>query len=367
MILCELFLTVLLLPAEIRPAFENSRRQNPVEDSIRFYDGLSFDVIGKYHTEKHWGRFPERYKNTLRENVWNLGQSSAGIGVRFNTNATTIMVRWTVRNETNLKHMPATGVKGVDLYAFAKGKWQYVRTGFPSERTTEATLLSKGDGISREYLLNLPLYDGVISVEIGVNKGSEITGAKQKLLITDKPVVYYGTSIAQGGCASRPGLAFTNILARKLDRTFLNFGFSGNGTIETSVGEAMAEIDAALFVIDCNANTGADLIYERTISLVNLLAQKRPGVPVLLVEGFMNESFYLTPAAGVNESVVNKRNELKRAFEKLKKAGAKNIYYKTGDGLIGDDHEGTVDGIHPNDIGMMRIADSLFPVLKKIL
>lgn len=368
MIILQLLYALILFNADAHPTRSTVYPQNCLaEDSITYHDGLDFDVIGKYHTEKHWGRLPERYKGTLRENVWNLGRNSAGIGIRFSTNATTIIVRWEVMNETNLRHMPATGVKGIDLYAFADGQWQYVKTGFPTAKKSEAPMLSNGTGQATEYLLNLPLYDGVVSLQIGVNEGAEISAAKEKYLLAAKPVVYYGTSIAQGGCASRPGLAFTNILSRKLDRAIVNFGFSGNGTIETSVGEAMAEADAALYVIDCNANTSEDLIYDRTVELVKLLKQQRSSVPVLLVEGFANESFHLTPASGVNQNVITKQKELKRAFETLKKSGVKDIYYKTGDGLIGEDHEGTVDGIHPNDIGMMRIAEALYPVLKKIL
>lgn len=369
MTLCRLFIGLLLISANNGWAerLNEEKKLISLEDSIRFHDGLSFRVIGKYHDEQTYRRFPARYKNTLREEVWNLGQNSAGIGIRFATDASTIVVRWTVMNESNLRHMPATGVRGVDLYTFANNQWQYVRTGFPSAKTTEYTLLSQGDGQLREYLLNLPLYDGVESVEIGVNEDAEITKPKENYLLDKKPVVYYGTSIAQGGCASRPGLAYTNILSRKLDREFINFGFSGNGTIETSVGEAMCEIDAALFVIDCNPNTKAELIYDRTLALVQMLKKQKPEVPILLVEGFLNESNYFNPASDGNENIIKKRRELKRAFDTLKKSGATRLFYQKGDGLIGTDHEGTVDGIHPNDIGMLRMAEALLPAVRKLL
>ncbi|MGC1244099.1 MAG: SGNH/GDSL hydrolase family protein [Chryseosolibacter sp.] len=366
MMICQL-LTFVLLFAGMNVAEAQPPVRPFAEDSIRFQDAHDFSIIGKYHGEKNYVRFPGKYKNSLRESVWNLGQHSAGISIRFRTNATTIMVRCTVLNDAGMSHMPATGVKGLDLYAHNGSGWQYVRTGIPKGKQNEYTLLNDGDGAAREYLLNLPLYDGVESLEIGVNEDAEITKPVERFLLDARPVVYYGTSIAQGGCASRPGLAFTNILSRSLDRSFINFGFSGNGTIETSVGEAMCEIDAALYVIDCNANTKSDLIYERTIALVQMLRKRRPGTPVLLVEGFMNESFYFNPASGVNEDVTKKQQELNRAYQALKKAGVKDLYYRKGEGLIGSDHEGTVDGIHPNDIGMMRIADALLPVMKRIL
>ena len=363
-----LLFVLFLFQREGNPGSQGNSDGNVLsEDSIKFYDGQQFDVIGKYHVEKNYVRFPEKYKNTLRDQVWNLGQNSAGISIRFRTNASTIVARWTVMNDANLLHMPATGVKGVDLYTYSDNQWQYVRTGFPSTRTSEFELLSKGDGVPREYLLNLPLYDGVESVEIGVNESAEISGAKERFLLDKKPVVYYGTSIAQGGCASRPGLAFTSILSRQLDRPFINFGFSGNGTLETSVGEAMCEIDAALFVIDCNPNTPPELIYDRTIALVELLKKQKPEIPVLLVGGFMNESYFFNPRSEVNEKVARKHRELNRAYETLKKSGVTKLHFRRGDGLIGHDHEGTVDGIHPNDVGMMRIAEGLLPVIKKIL
>ena len=119
-----------------------------------------------------------------------------------------------------------------------------------------------------EYLLNLPLYDGIDSLRIGVNREAFISKPRENYLLAQKPVVYYGTSIAQGGCASRPGMVFTGILSRALNRNFINLGFSGNGRIESAVGEAMCEVDAALFVIDCNPNTNRELIYDRTMELV---------------------------------------------------------------------------------------------------
>jgi hypothetical protein len=359
-LLCLLFVLHALAPLH---AFDVI---SPV-DSMVFFDGHQFDLIGKFHGEKNYVRFPARYKNAVRESVWKLSRNSAGISIRFRTNATAIVVKCTVMNDADLPHMPSTGVKGVDLYAFNGKHWQYMRTGIPRGKVNEYVLMSDGDGKFREYLLNLPLYDGVDSLQIGVNPGAEITTARERLLLDKKPIVYYGTSIAQGGCASRPGLGFTNILSRQLDRSIVNFGFSGNGTIETSVGEAMCEADAALYVIDCNPNTPVELIYERTVALVEMLKTRKPEIPVLLVGGFMNESFFFSPASDVNKNVQKKQDELKRAFETLKKTGVAKLFYSPGNDLIGKDHEGTVDGIHPNDIGMMRIAEALHRVIEKIL
>jgi len=186
-------------------------------------------------------------------------------------------------------------------------------------------------------------------------------------------VVYYGSSIAQGGCASRPGMAFTNILSRKLDRSFINFGFSGEGTFDAAVGEAMCEINAALYVIDCNPNTEKELIYQRAIDLVKQIRKCKPNIPILLVENFLYANQRILPEKPLNndnrrrEMREDKQKELRLAFETLKKSGIKELYYQNGKDLIGDDGEATVDGVHPNDLGMMRIAEALFPELKRIL
>lgn len=333
-------------------------------DTIKFYDGQSFTIIGRYHTEKNYARFPSEYKNKVREDVWDLGQHSAGISIRFSTNSPYIVARWTSQNDNVMDHMPFTGIKGIDLYAFIDNGWKYINTGRVKGKTSEYTLVSSSGNMYREYLLNLPLYDGVDSLSIGVKPGADISSPVEKLLTEKKPVVYYGSSIAQGGCASRPGMAFTNILSRRLDRSFINMGFSGSGTFDIPVGEAMCETDAALYIVDCNPNTRTELIYDRAMELVKLLKQKRPDVPVLLVEAFYYVNGFTNPQDSEN---ARKNKELLRAYETLLKSGIKELYYQKGDGLIGDDYEGTVDGVHPNDLGMMRIADSLEPVIRKII
>jgi len=334
------------------------------DNPVKYYDGQSFTIIGKFHSEKNYRRFPAEYQDSLRKEVWSLGQNSAGISIRFNTNSPVIMVKWISINNYSMDHMASTGVKGVDLYAYLNGTWQYISTGRVKGKENEYTMVQTGDKVYREYLLNLSLYDGIDSLSIGVNSDAEIGPPKENYLVTKKPVVYYGTSIAQGGCASRPGLAFTNILSRKLDRPFINMGFSGNGNCELSVGQAMCETDAVLYVLDCNPNTKAEEVYERTIKLVTLLKEKRPETPVLLVESIYFENIL---SGDVTKEPVRKNAELLRVYKSLRESGIDKLYYKESDGMIGTDHEGTVDGIHPNDIGMLRMAESLEPVIRKII
>jgi hypothetical protein len=334
------------------------------KDTLKFVDGQSLTIIGKYHSEKNYARFPKSYENRVRKEVWDLGQDAAGISIRFRTNTRQITVRWTALFDNTMDHMPLTGIKGVDLYAWVGNEWKYVNTGRVKGKVNEFTLLKTKDAVYREYLLNLPLYDGIDSLSIGVNDDAEITKPVADYLISKKPVVYYGSSISQGGCASRPGMAFTNIMERAMDRTFINMGFSGNGTFDIPVGEAISEIDASLYVIDCNPNTRTGQIYDRAVELVKFLREKRPDIPILLIEAY----YYVSGLGDPKDSENAKKNaELKHAYQTLKKAGIKKLYYRKGNGLIGDDYEGTVDGVHPNDLGMMRIAKSLQPTIEKLV
>jgi len=333
-------------------------------DTIQFFDGQKFTIIGRFHSENSYRRFPPKYENSLRKEVWNLGQHSAGISIRFRSNSPFIDVKWVVMNDAVMDHMPFTGIKGIDLYSFVDGKWKYISTGRVKGKSNEFMMVNNAGDDFREYLLNLPLYDGTDKVLIGISKESSITVPEEKYLTLKKPVVYYGTSIAQGGCASRPGLLFTNIISRAIDRPVINLGFSGNGTMDLSVGDAMCESDASLYVIDCLPNMKSELVYDRTIELVMKLHRERPEVPVLLIEAFPYTNGFTNLPASVNSK---KNTELKRAYDSLKKAGISNLHYREGGDLIGNDYEGTVDGVHPNDIGMLRIAEALVPTIRRLV
>jgi hypothetical protein len=336
-------------------------------EQIIWHDLKEFTIEGKgwSETKDFYDRLPAKAEKTVRPAVWNLSRDSAGICARFITDAPNISARWKLRKESlAMPHMPASGVSGLDLYAKEKNKWLWVGAAQPKNfPTNEATLV---DGIAvhggREFLIYLPLYNGVTSVEIGVPAGTKIRAAMPRL---QKPIVFYGTSILQGGCASRPGMAYPAIIGRKLDWPTINLGFSGNAKSEPEIAQLLTELDPAVYVLDPVPNMDAALIRERMEFFVRTVRNSHPKIPIFLVESLAYTDGALVPKR--KERYSSSNAALRDVFSKLKNSGVKNLHYVSGENLIGDDHEATVDGTHPTDLGFVRIAEKLEPVLRKFV
>lgn len=365
-------LTLLALPSAllaVGPAVDPATAKVDQQTGIHWYDirPLGLEGQGWTDTKAPFDRLPAKAEKTTRPPVWNLSRHSTGLCVRFVTDATTIHARWTVTNKNlAMPHMPATGVSGLDLYVKTPaGKWQWVANGRPTSETTTAQLASGLAPEEKEYLLYLPLYNGVSSVEIGLPKGTTLKKADARPANRKSPIVFYGTSITQGGCASRPGMVHTAIIGRKFDCSVINLGFSGNGTLDLDIAALLGELDAAVFVLDCLPNLTAAQVAERTEPFVKALRKAKPTTPILLVEDRTYANAPVLPALAKRNA--ESRAAYKKAFDALIAAGDKNLFYLTGDKLIGDDGEGTVDGSHPTDLGFMRQADAFAEALKPLL
>lgn len=371
----RLCVTTIVLAISISTAvaadrIEPSRGKLSDDQSTRWFDLKELDIEGQAwrETKAPFDRLPAKAEGKVRGAVWGLSRQSAGLCARFVTDATTIKARWTLTSANlAMPHMPATGVSGLDLYVKFDGTWRWLANGRPTAQANEATLASIPAG-TREFLLYLPLYNGVSSVEIGLPATATLSKAepyKSEDGAVRKPIVFYGTSITQGGCASRPGMVHTAILQRRLDFPVVNLGFSGNGQMEMEVVELMAEIDAACYVIDCLPNLDASKVAERTEPLVRKLREIRPKAPILLVEDrSYSDSFLVTSKHERNES---NRHALHSAFARLQGEGVEGLFYLSGESLLGDDNEGTVDSSHPTDLGFVRQADAFEFALRPIL
>ncbi len=340
-----------------------------VNAQLKYYDAYGFPLYGKIsdQTETRYERLPAHIKSSTRTPVWNLGKNTAGLYIRFASNTSSVSLKWSLYENRIMNHMTATGIKGFDLYCYRNNKWEFVNSARPKADSmdNEATIVANMDTETKEFLLYLPLYDGVTSLQIGVDSTAVLLGSEQNLFGNNKPVICYGTSILQGGCASRPGMAHTNILSRWLKTEFINLGFSGNGQLDYEIAEIIAEKEASLIILDFMPNVNVTQIEEKMEKFYDIVRKKSPNVPILFIENpiFPQGHFDLHM-----QNVVKEKNiALNKIFAKLQSKGEKNIRLISSAGMIGVDGEATIDGIHFTDLGFMRYAEYLYPILDQYL
>lgn len=334
---------------------------------LRYYDATEFPLYGKAteETGNRYDRLPDSLKTISRKPVWHLSRNSAGLAIRFCSNSTTIAAKWENLNNNLMNHMTPTGTKGLDLYAWVDGTWRFVNSGRPTGKVNQATIISHMQPIEREYMLYLPLYDGVTSLSIGIDSIAFISTPRMAIPVRTNPIVFYGTSILQGGCANRPGMAHTNIISRRLNREIINLGFSGNAFLDYEIADVMASVDAGAYVLDFVPNASAGQIYEKMETFYRILRDKHPHTPIIFIEDpIFTHALFDTQIA---MEVKKKNKAVNSVFNTLKAKGEKNIYMISSEKMLGEDGEATVDGIHFTDLGMMRYADLVCPIIKKTL
>jgi lysophospholipase L1-like esterase len=339
------------------------------QSKLAWHDVTEWGVEGKgwQETARYFDRLPAKAKNLVRPAVWNLSRHSAGMLCRFETDATTIHTRYELLSASvAMAHMPATGVSGIDLYVRdPQGLQRWVGVTRPTAKKVEATLAKNLDpsvnGL-REFAIYLPLYNGIESLEIGVPEGATLKSLSPR---EEKPLVFYGTSIMHGACASRPGMSITGIVGRRLNRPVINLGFSGNGRMEAEVAHLLAELDAKVYLIDCLPNINGQQVAERTEPLVHILRKARPKTPIVLVEDRTYSNAHIFKSSRTRHAA--SRAALAKAYKNLQNEGVKNVHYLAGDLLLSNDSEATTDGSHPSDLGMAQYADAYQTILEKIL
>ncbi len=241
------------------------------------------------------------------------------------------------------------------------GAWRWLSVSKPTNKKTNAKLI---DGITakpRDFAAYLPLYNGTESLKFGVPEGAMFEPIEPR---KEKSILFYGTSITHGACASRPGMPHPAILGRRLNKPVINLGFSGNGKMENEVGQFLCELDPAVYVIDCLPNMNGAEVAQRAEPLVRQLRQARSDTSILLVEDrtYANTPFIKTKQIRHQQS----RGELRKAYDNLIADGFKQLGYLEGDTLLGDDRDDTTDGSHPNDLGFYRQANAMEPALRKL-
>ena len=330
-----------------------------VTNGIKWIDGKILPIEGRAFddVDHYYDRLPSGVSTNVNKGVRDMKHHTSGMQFRFSTDSKRLFFKWVPYNAgwMSMDHMPKSGMSGIDVYRFdaAQGRWLYVKTGRIEQPSGAQLELPWSPGTP--CLVNLPLYNGVKEFALGVETNAAVRTLPPRRSGVEKPVVFYGTSITHGGCASRPGMSFVNIVGRELDVPVVNLGFSGSGVMEYEMSEHLARIDASCYVLDCLHNMrmsndaracagrNMDENYE---PFIRNLRAKRPGVPIVMAE--QCDVYCGGPCA--------KDVYLRSVYEKLVSEGWKNLVYLPKDKMYANDLEGTVDGVHPNDYGMTFLA-----------
>lgn len=317
--------------------------------------------------EGSYCRLPLDLLPVCSEGVRWLSWHLAGGCIRFSTDAKWLCVAWKLREAGNMAHFAASGQSGLELVEETNGCIRAVRTLIPQmnangcgcalEQSRKVEL--PGEGL-RSYALYLPLYNGVSELLVGLPPEASLSEGRTPA--HEKPILFYGSSITQGGCASKVANAYTHVLARRLDAALYNLGFSGNGKGEKHMAEYIASLPMSAFVLDYDHNApSAEHLAETHEAFFRTVRAAQPDLPIVIVT---KPDFDGDPAANAARRAV-----IRRTYENALSSGDRHVYFVDGESFFGE-HERfdcTVDGCHPTDLGFRRMADVLEPVLRQAL
>ncbi|AEW02169.1 hypothetical protein A4D02_34390 [Niastella koreensis] len=337
------------------------------QDSIKYADATTLMMVGKAKTtDSIYQRIDSVEAKEMPQAVKNLAKQSAGIAILFETNSRIIRAKWDLPKEVYLHNMTPDAHSGLDLYCFKAGKWQFVSIGRVAPGINQNQIIVQNmDSSLKQFMLYLPLYNGVSQLQIGVQQNATINKPTKPAVNTARRIVVYGSSVVQGASASRAGMAYPAILQRRTGFDWINLGFSGSAKMEMPLAKYLATVPADCYVLDCIPNPSPEEISERSYPFIKYLHEQQPAIPIVLVETIFRQNGLWDQQVG--NTVKRQNEEIRKTYERLKKEGVKNIYYLETDKLIGNDHEATIDGIHLTDLGFTRMADAVLPVVKKAL
>ena len=327
-------------------------------------------ISGRYNVHDGYARLTDAEREKIKESgmsdVYNLSAQGSGLHVDFLTDSEKISVRYT-RVHYIMDHMAMAGSGGMDLYIKYNNKWNYAQTlRLPNQEPTYSGELfnKKGTVLSKdfvEYSINLPLYNAVTEMEIGIDENATI---KPVLYDENNAVLVYGSSITQGGCASRPGSSYSNILRRAIDRDVINWGFSGSGKLENTIADIITSHECSLLIMDCVPNMTELDLKEFEARFRYFYAKYRkahPTTPILFIEHPVYTNFWLYNFEDKEQNLI-----LRDLFNEWSKTD-KNIYKIKSTELYGTDREATVDGTHATDLGFYRMSRPIIKQVKSIL
>ena len=338
-------------------------------DGARFFDVRRppFDVYGLYNykEEPEFKRMPDSIGTSVNDGVTRLYKQTAGGRVRFCTDSSYIIIRVKMPSITHYSHMPLTASSGFDLYIDDEetGKSTYYRTFVPPYDMTDGyeSKIEFKTSEKRYFTIHFPLYNAVTELYIGLADGSAVGGGLRYRDIA--PVVYYGSSITQGACASRAGNAYANHLSRIFNVDHVNLGFAGNGKAEQNMCDYLATLEMSVFVMDYDHNApNPEYLRATHYNLYETVRKVQPNVPIIMISA---------PDIAFNYPRFLERREIVReSYNRAVANGDENVYFIDGESFFASDEAWdncSVDGCHPNDLGFYRMTMGIAPMLEKAL
>lgn len=331
------------------------------KDDVKFYNinEAPFKVYGVEYLDNCFRRLPEDVAKSVSSGVHAHHTHGAGGRVRFKTDSPYIAIYVKLATAAKMPHFAFTGSIGMDLYIKENGEERYVNTYVPKLDISDEFVSLLGGSYSgmNEYTINFPLYSGVKEMYIGLAETANVLEAEPYKY--EKPIVFYGSSITQGGCASRPGNCYTSMVARRLNANHINLGFSGNALGEDEIAEYISNLNMSVFVYDYDHNAPTIEHLEATHEkMFKTIREKNPDLPIL----FMSRPRYIW-----DDKITKRYEVVKKTYENAKANGDKNVYFLGGKELSSAcKNEGSVDGCHPNDWGFAVMADAVYDVLKDV-
>ena len=326
-----------------------------------FYDvdEAPFRIYGVEKKDGKYRRLDEAFAESVSRGVGILHSNTAGGRIRFRTNSKSLA--FLIKCDGGLPTENGAYLNKVGLDVYADGRFFGVTRGGNTFPNTYYETILTSQGIApgeKTFTVYMPNYGELHEVYIGIEKGATLGSAPDYTY--EKPIVYYGSSITQGGCASRPGNAYPSVIERMLDSNYINLGFSGNCKAEPQMAEYIAGLDMSLFVYDYDHNTPSlEHLMATHEPLYKVVREKNPTLPIIMIS---------MPKYDLTEYDTARYEIIKRTYDNAVAAGDKNVYLIFGKDLLrGIESDGLADGCHPNDLGFFFMAKGLYPVLKEIL
>ena len=333
------------------------------EPDIKWYSVLEepFDIYGLYRTKEDglFRRMPKEVAENVNGGVANLYRCTAGGRIRFKTGSRYIALKVEYNNLHLMSHMPEAGVAGFDIHRYKDGKFIFHGLMMPNmdDNTGYARKLN-AMGRMTDYIISMPLYNDVKNVYIGISKDAKLKhGGEYKI---KKPIVYYGSSITQGGCASRPSNSYQGYISERFDADYINLGFSGNAKGEQTIFDYIATLDMSAFVYDYDWNSSYEEVKERYIEGYKTIRAAHPDIPIILV-GY--------PTFNPNDNGGGRAQVKRDTYNYALSQGDTNVALVETPELCSGDFmfHCTVDGTHPNDLGFYRMAQKIGDALGKFI